>query len=132
VVIANAKLPTKKSRSLSLDEIASFPLVLLRTGFCTRELIDTGLDGSDTQPKILAEFDSIDAIVSCVQEVEAISVLPEHACRWEAYPGIKVIPLKGDCWKRSVGLITPLLAAPLPAVSCFVDFLRDSTKEKTF
>jgi DNA-binding transcriptional LysR family regulator len=130
VVIANAKLPTKRSRSMSLDEVTSFPLVLLRTGFCTRELIDTGLDGSDTQPKILAEFDSIDAIVSCVQEVEAISVLPEHACRWETYPGIKVIPLKGDRWKRSVGLITPQLAAPLPAVSCFVDFLRNSTKER--
>jgi DNA-binding transcriptional LysR family regulator len=99
----------------------------LRTGFCTRELIDTGFDGSDAQPKILAEFDSIDAIVSCVQEVEAISVLPEHACRWEAYPGIKVIPLKGDRWKRSVGLITPRLAAPLRAISCFVDFLKNST-----
>jgi hypothetical protein len=66
-----------------------------------------------------------------VQEVKAISVLPEHACRWEAYPGIKVIPLKGDRWKRSVGLITPQLAAPLPAVSCFVDFLR-LTAEKFY
>jgi LysR family transcriptional regulator, cyn operon transcriptional activator len=127
VVIANAKLPIKKSRSMSLHEVASLPLVLLRSGFCTRELIDTGLDSSDAQPKILAEFDSIDAIVSCVQEVEAISVLPEHAYRWEAYPGIKVIPMKGDRWKRSVGLITPQLAAPLPAVSCFVGFLRNST-----
>ena len=76
--------------------------------------------------------EAIDAIVSCVQEVEAISVLPEHACRWEAYPGIKVIPLKGDRWRRSVGLITPQLAAPLPAVSCFVDFLRNTATEKTF
>jgi LysR family transcriptional regulator, cyn operon transcriptional activator len=132
VVVANAKLPIKRSRSMSLHEVTSFPLVLLRTGFCTRELIDTGLDGSDAQPNILAEFDSIDAIVSCVQEVAAISVLPEHACRWQAYPGIKVIPLKGDCWKRSVGLITPQLAAPLPAISCFVDFLKISSKEKTF
>ena len=132
VVIANAKLPTKKIRSMSLHEVTSFPLILLRTGFCTRELIDTGLDGSDAQPNILAEFDSIDAIVSCVQEVTAISVLPEHACRWQAYPGINVIPLKGDCWKRSVGLITPQLAAPLPAISCFVDFLKNSTREKTF
>ena len=128
VVIANVKLLTKKCRSMSLHELTSFPLVLLRSGFCTRELIDPGLDSSDAQPKILAEFDSIDAIVSCVQEVEAISVLPEHACRWETYPGIKVIPLKGDRWKRSVGLITPQLAAPLPAVACFVDFLRNSTK----
>jgi LysR family transcriptional regulator, cyn operon transcriptional activator len=132
VVIANAKLPTKKSRFMSLDEVVRFPLVLLRTGFCTREIIDAGLEGSDSQPKILAEFDSIDAIVSCVQEVAAISVLPEHACRWQAYPGIKVIPLKGDGWKRSVGLITPQLAAPLPTITCFVDFLRDSTKEKAF
>jgi LysR family transcriptional regulator, cyn operon transcriptional activator len=132
VVIANTKLPTKKSRFMSLDEVVRFPLVLLRTGFCTREIIDAGLEGSDSQPKILAEFDSIDAIVSCVQEVAAISVLPEHACRWQGYPGIKVIPLKGDCWKRSVGLITPQLAAPLPTISCFVDFLRNSAKEKTF
>jgi LysR family transcriptional regulator, cyn operon transcriptional activator len=132
VVIANAKLPTKKKRSMSLDEVVRFPLVLLRSGFCTREIIDAGLEGSDSHPKILAEFDSIDAIVSCVQEVAAISVLPEHACRWQAYPGIKVIPLKGDCWKRSVGLITPQLAAPLPTISCFVDFLRNSTKEETF
>ena len=128
VVIANAKLAIKNSRSLSLEEITNFSLVLLRTGFCTREIIDTGLDGSNARPKILAEFDSIDAIVSCVEEVEAISVLPEHACRWETYPGIKLIPLKGDRWKRAVGLITPQLAAPLPTVSCFVDFLKNSTK----
>ena len=132
VVIANAKLPTKKFRSMSLHEVTSFPLVLLCTGFCTRELIDTGLEASDAQPRILAEFDSIDAIVSCVQEVPAISVLPEHACRWAAYPGIRVVPLKGDRWKRSVGLITPQLAAPLPTVACFVDFLRNSTKQKPF
>jgi LysR family transcriptional regulator, cyn operon transcriptional activator len=72
VVIANAKLPAKKSRFMRLDEVIRFPLVLLRTGFCTREIIDAGLQSSDSQPKILAEFDSIHAIVSCVQEVAAI------------------------------------------------------------
>ena len=80
VVVANAKLVTKTSRALSLEELAKFPLVLLRTGFCTRELIDEGLNRIGIRPNILAEFDSIDAIVSCVQEVAAISVLPEHAC----------------------------------------------------
>jgi DNA-binding transcriptional LysR family regulator len=80
VLIANAKLVTKTSRALSLEELAKFPLVLLRTGFCTRELIDEGLNRIGIRPNILAEFDSIDAIVSCVQEVAAISVLPEHAC----------------------------------------------------
>ena len=100
------------------------PLVLLRSGFCTRELIEEGLNQTDIRANILAEFDSIDAIVSCVEEVPAISILPEHACHWQAYPGIKIIPLRGDRWKRSVGLITPRIAAPLPAVSCFVDFLH--------
>ena len=80
MLIANAKLVTKTSRALSLEELAKFPLVLLRTGFCTRELIDEGLNRIGIRPNILAEFDSIDAIVSCVQEVAAISVLPEHAC----------------------------------------------------
>jgi DNA-binding transcriptional LysR family regulator len=126
VAIANEKCGMKSSRKIGLEEIARFPLVLLRSGFCTRELIDEEFEQYGIQPNILAEFDSIDAIVSCVQEVTAISVLPEHACHWRAYPGIKVIPLSGDRWKRSVGLITPRMAAPLPAVSCFVDFLRAS------
>ena len=124
VAIANAKCGIKSSRSINLEEIAAFPLVLLRSGFCTRELIEEELKRRDFQPTILAEFDSIDGIVSCVQEVTAISVLPEHACHWPAYPGIRVIPLTGNRWKRSVGLITPRIAEPLPAVSCFVDFLR--------
>jgi LysR family cyn operon transcriptional activator len=126
VVIANRKLAIKNFRSMNLEDVARFPLVLLRTGFCTRELIEAGLGRNEIQPDILAEFDSIDAIVSCVQEVAAISVLPEHACHWRAYPDVKVIPLSGDRWKRSVGLITPRVATPLPAVSCFVDFLRKS------
>jgi len=112
-----------------LEEIAAFPLVLLRSGFCTRELIEEGLNQTDIRANILAEFDSIDAIVSCVEEVPAISILPEHACHWRAYPGIKIIPLRGDRWKRSVGLITPRIAAPLPAVSCFVDFLHVNSPE---
>jgi DNA-binding transcriptional LysR family regulator len=109
-----------------MEDVARFPLVLLRTGFCTRELIDEGLGRKGIQADILAEFDSVDAIVSCVQEVAAISVLPEHAGHWSAYRGVKVIPLSGDRWKRSVGLVTPRVATPLPAVSCFVDFLRAS------
>ena len=129
VVIAHAKLAIKNSRFMTLAEVAKLPLVLLRSGFCTRELLDEGLDQSGLHPKVVAEFDSIDAIVSCVQEVPAISVLPEHACHWRAYPGIKVIPLSGDRWKRSVGLVTPRVAAPLPAVSCFIDFLRKNQPE---
>jgi LysR family cyn operon transcriptional activator len=124
VVIANRKLATKNLTSMNLADVARFPLVLLRTGFCTRELIEEGLGRNGIQANILAEFDSVDAIVSCVQEVAAISVLPEHASHWSAYPGIKVIPLRGDHWKRSVGLVSPRVAAPLPAVSCFIDFLR--------
>jgi DNA-binding transcriptional LysR family regulator len=89
---------------MNLEDVAGFPLVLLRTGFCTRELIEEGLRRNEIQPDILAEFDSIDAIVSCVQEVAAISVLPEHACHWRAYPGVKVIPLNGDRWKRQSAL----------------------------
>jgi DNA-binding transcriptional LysR family regulator len=88
--------------------------------------IDRRCGNRGVQPNIPAEFDAIDAIVSRLQEVTAISVLPEHACHWQAYPGIKVIPLSGDRWKRSVGLITPRVTAPLPAVSCFVDFLQAS------
>jgi LysR family transcriptional regulator, cyn operon transcriptional activator len=126
VVIANTNLATKNLASMNLEDVARFPLVLLRTGFCTRELIDEGLGRKGIRADILAEFDSVDAIVSCVQEVAAISVLPEHAGHWRAYPGIKVIPLSGDRWKRSVGLVTPRVAAPLPAVSCFIDFLRAS------
>jgi DNA-binding transcriptional LysR family regulator len=126
VANANEKCGMKSSRRIGVEEIVRFPLVLLRSGFCTRELIDEEFEQCGVQPNILAEFDSIDAIVSCVQEVTAISVLPEHAFHWQAYPGIKVIPLSGDRWKRSVGLITPRVTAPLPGVSCFVDFLRTS------
>jgi LysR family transcriptional regulator, cyn operon transcriptional activator len=89
VAVANAKCGLKSARSISLEEIAAFPLVLLRSGFCTRELIEEGLNQTDIRANILAEFDSIDAIVSCVEEVPAISILPEHACHWRAYPGIK-------------------------------------------
>ena len=73
VVIANRKLAIKNFQSINLEDVGRFPLVLLRTGFCTRELIEKGLGRNEIQPDILAEFDSIDAIVSCVQEVAAIS-----------------------------------------------------------
>jgi LysR family cyn operon transcriptional activator len=124
VVVANAKCGIKSLAAVTLNEVARYPLVLLRRGFCTRELIDEALERSNIRPNIMAEFDTIDAIVSCVQEVAAVSFLPEHSCHWRAYPGVKVIPLSGDRWKRSVGLITPGVTAPLPAVAAFVDFLR--------
>jgi LysR family transcriptional regulator, cyn operon transcriptional activator len=128
VAIANEKCGMKPARRIGLEEIARFPLVLLRSGFCTRELLDEEFEKYGIQPNILAEFDSIEAIASCLQEVTAISVLPEHASHWRAYPGIKVIPLTGDRWKRSVDIIIPRMAAPLPAVSCFVDFIRASSR----
>jgi LysR family cyn operon transcriptional activator len=124
VVVANAKCALKSLRSVTLNQIAKYPLVLLRRGFCTRELIDEALERSGIRPNIVAEFDTTDAIVSCVQEVTAVSFLPEHACHWRAYPGVRLIRLSGERWKRSVGLITPGLTARLPAVAAFVNFMR--------
>jgi len=125
VVVANAKCGLKSSGSVNLAEATRYPLVLLRRGFCTRELIDQAMERSDLRPNIMAEFDAIDAVVSCIQEVQAVSFLPEHACHWKAYPRISIIPLAGNGWKRSVGLITPAVT-PLPAVAAFVHFLRVS------
>jgi LysR family cyn operon transcriptional activator len=134
VVIANAKCSTRRARpvrhsfrgvgSFDLHEIRRFPLVLLRRGFCTRELIEQELTGNGVELNILAEFDSIEAIVSCVQAVPAISVLPAHSCDWRAYPEIQAIPLSGHRWKRSVGLIVPRMADQLPAIRSFVNFLH--------
>jgi DNA-binding transcriptional LysR family regulator len=124
VVVANRKCAIKRGRSIDLKEIRRFPLVLLRRGFCTREFIEEDLGDNVISGNILAEFDSIEPIVSCLQGVPAISVLPAHACDWRAYPEIRVIPLMGHRRKRSVGLIIPRAAARLPAVSCFVDFLQ--------
>ena len=124
VVIANAKSAIQRTRSVDLNEIGRFPLVLLRRGFCTRELIEQDLADHGVELNILAEFDSIEAIVSCVQAVAAISVLPSHSCDWRAYPGIQVMPLTGHRWQRSVGLIVPRVTEALPAVRCFVEFLQ--------
>jgi LysR family transcriptional regulator, cyn operon transcriptional activator len=58
VVIANRKLATKNLASINLADVARFPLVLLRTGFCTRELIEEGLGRNGIQANILAEMRS--------------------------------------------------------------------------
>jgi LysR family transcriptional regulator, cyn operon transcriptional activator len=124
VLIANPKCQIPRLRSVDLNEIKRFPLVLLRRGFCTRELIEQDLANTGVELNVLAEFDSIEAIVSCVQAIPAISVLPAHSCDWRAHPEIHVIPLSGHRWKRSVGLIIPRTADELPAIRCFVDFLQ--------
>jgi LysR family cyn operon transcriptional activator len=93
-----------KRKQLRLAEVLDHPLVLLSSGFCTRELVDQSIAGlklaNALNPAI--EMNSIEGVLAAVRKMELVTLLPDAAVQWSNYPGLCKVPLdpKGLSFRR--------------------------------
>lgn len=110
VAVLPAGHPLEKARRILLSDMLAQPLVLLSHGYCTRELLveSAELQGLDQALAPAIEMNTIEGVLSTVQETGMVTLLPDAAVRWDKHPSLKIRALSDDAQKLStrwVGLI---------------------------
>ena len=104
VAVLPAEHAWQKRRELRVAELATQPLVLLSSPYCTRQLVDRAFAQARIRPRVQVEMNSVESILSTVRQGRLVSVLPSLAmCQRDA--GLIAIPLTKPTPRRSVGLL---------------------------
>jgi LysR family transcriptional regulator, carnitine catabolism transcriptional activator len=107
---------------LRLEALARFPLVALRVGGSTRDMLDAAFDAAGATPAIAVETDQREAIVPLVLAGAGAAVVPAPMAEIARQQGAVVARLSPALW-RNLGLIHRD-ATLSPAARAFIALAR--------
>ena len=90
--------------ALSLKELQSEPLLLLRDGHCFRETAVAACKRARVSPQIIFESGQFSSILSMVTAGLGVSIVPAMAL--EKRPGCRFVPLADERAARTIGAVT--------------------------
>ena len=127
-VVAPASHPLARNRSVTLEEVANYPLILPKTGN-TRVVLDRLLRDYRDHLQVSMELASVETIKKFVGAGLGISLISRTYAQAEVMAGLlKLIPLAGEKLYRELGLIYRRdRYLSLPA-KVFIEVVRESTK----
>ena len=93
--------------ALSLEKLASSPLILPPAGSATRELIDRAFRKKRLRPLSVTELETLESIAAAVEMGLGLSILPERLLSSVPgrYPAIVVRPVEGFGEFREIGIL---------------------------
>ncbi len=86
-------------------ELDKEPLILLHSGFCTRRLVDKGLQAAGVCANLLIEMNTIQGVLATVRATGAATVLPSLALRLKEGENLCAVKLTAPTLRRSIGLL---------------------------
>lgn len=127
-VVVPAGHALAKNRSVTVEEVANFPLILPKTGH-TRVVLDRLLRDFRDHVQISMELASVETIKKFVGAGLGISLISRAYVQTEVSAGLlKLIPLEGQKLHRELGLVYRRdRYLSLPA-KVFIEVVRESTK----
>lgn len=127
-VVVPASHALARSRSVTLEDVANYPLILPKTGH-TRVVLDRLLRDFRDRVQISMELASVETIKKFVGAGLGISLISRSYAQPEVAAGLlKLIPLEGQKLFRELGLVYRRdRYLSLPA-KVFIEAVRDSTK----
>lgn len=128
LIVAKAH-PLAKRKRLRIAELHRESLVLLPSSFSTRRLLDECFNAAGAQPNIVAEMNTIPAMLGLVMRdnvgfIAAPSAVAEHS------KPLRVIPLEGPTPIRTHGLLFMDRHVQTPASMALISLIRKQTKAK--
>lgn len=122
VVIVPRGHALAKRKSVRLDQVARFPLVLLDRTTASRAWLERHLAAAKLSPRVAMEMSSLEVLKRLVELDFGISVVPELSVRDEVSgKRLVALPLIG-AERRMVGLLLPKV--PTRAASAFAAITR--------
>ena len=86
--------PLSKKNSVSLQEIAEYPLVIREEGSSTKKVVREAFESMNIEPSVLIEVRSTEFIKEWVSQGKGISILIRRAVSEDERKYLRVVPLK--------------------------------------
>ena len=122
-LVVNETHPLAERETVMLEDIAGEKLISINHNTTLFKLIETSLKSASIKPHIVFEVDECNSIAAFVSAGVGIAIMPKIPLL-ESYP-VKSIPFAGHGLKRDISLLFVKDRHMLPAVQCFVDFVRN-------
>jgi LysR family cyn operon transcriptional activator len=104
VLVTGARHALAQRRVLKMKELSRWPLVLLASRYCTRQMIDRAFAEANVRPDVQVEMNTIESILATVRRSDLASIVPTLAlCQREE--GLAAVPLTAPKPRRGVGLL---------------------------
>lgn len=116
--------------AIKIKDLNEFPLVLLSKAYCTRRLWDKCAQQANIQPRIVAEMNTIGAIMGAVQYAKAGSILPKLALTHRHLAELVAISLREPTPQRSVGLLWRRNGYKCAATRAFSDIVKEFVEKE--
>lgn len=121
--------PLAKRKRLRIAELHRESLVLLPPSFSTRRLLDECFDAAGAQPNIVAEMNTIPAMLGLVMR-DNVGLIAAPSAVGEHNKPLRVIPLEGPTPIRTHGLLFMDSHVQSPASMALTALIRKQTKAR--
>jgi DNA-binding transcriptional LysR family regulator len=118
------KHPLSSRASLSLQQLAKYPLVLTGKDSGVRAVVEDALQRLSLHGKYAYEVNYMPTLLSLVRAGFGIGILPEHADAMGAFPELIKIPIGKPHLTRRIQIITRKGRNPSPSVQKMLEILR--------
>jgi LysR family cyn operon transcriptional activator len=128
-LVVSTRHPLAKRKRLRVAELHRESLVLLPPGFSTRRLLDECFDAAGAKPNIVAEMNTIPAMLGLLVR-EHVGMIASPSAVMEHDKPLRVIPLEGPTPIRTHGLLFMDRHPQTPASNALITLIRKQTKAK--
>lgn len=121
-LVVGATHPLARRRRVRMAELHRVRMVMLPTGFATRQLIENCLQAAGAVPVVVAQLNSIAPMLELIRQTQLAGIVTETAV--EPSADLRVIPLEDPTPIRTPGLLWKRGATGSPMVRQFADIIR--------
>ncbi|AEC20792.1 LysR family transcriptional regulator [Pusillimonas sp. T7-7] len=121
--------PLAKRKRLRVAELHRESLVLLQRNFLTRRLLDECFNAADAQPNVIAEMNTIPAMLGLIVR-EDVGMIAAPSAVTEHKAPLCIIPLEGPTPIRTHGLLLMDQYEQTRASAALITLIRKQTKAK--
>lgn len=124
-VVVGKNHPFWSRTTVAIQELGGQAMIMRQRNSQTRNWLEEVLRQQQVQPRVTAEFDTIESMKRAVVVGNALTILPDYAIRTEEAFGIlRPVPIEGKPLVRTVKLIWDKQRFFTPAIHSFLNHLQ--------
>lgn len=126
VLVVGPDHPLGRRKRVRMVELHQQPMVLLPATFSTRRMLDDCFAAAAAQPHVVAEMNTVAAMLSLVRQIPAATIVAANAMR--PVTDLTLVNLESPTPIRTPGLLFKAGATPTAATRAFTVLVRRQTQ----
>lgn len=126
-----SKSARKARKSITLAELADYPLIIPSRPHAMRMSVENALAGVDVKIKVAHEIECIPAVIDLVRQGHGFGVLPLNAVKSSQWAdAVQVKPILSPILKTSLSLATSAQRPKSPLMRKAIDVIREIVRQE--